>query len=58
MKSAQTHVIRLTYYKSTPGTHVFNTAEKGVAVKSIYVAQGAFETPPKAGDTIVVTVET
>ena len=52
------HVMQLTYYKSTPDTHVFNTQEKDVAVRSLYVAQGAFETPPKAGDTIVVTVET
>ena len=51
--------IVLTYHKSTPGTHVFQTSEKGVAVKSIYVNRDAFDgVTPGEGTKLRVTVET
>lgn len=53
-------VVTLTYHKSTPGTHVFQNVEKGVAVRSLYInrdAFGGFEGQPQPGEKVRITVE-
>lgn len=50
-----TQTIMLKYFKSTPGTHVYNTDARDVAVTSLYVKRDSLPIVPPQAIEVTIT---